>query len=54
MYLHIFMGNPKTNTPICIESNIEYGLKYWKERKLSNPCIVWVLSSNPKISSYSL
>lgn len=52
MYLHIFIGNPKNNTAFCIETNIEYALKYWKGRKLSNPDIVWVLSSNPMISSY--
>ena len=54
MYLHIFLGNPKKNNPIVIETNIEYALKYWKARKLVNPDINWVISSNPKISSYFL
>ena len=54
MYLHIFMGSPKNNSPICIETNIEYALKYWAKRKEQNPDIQWVISSNPKISSYLL
>ena len=54
MYLHVFIGSPKHKraTPIVIETNIEYALKYWSERKRHNPKIQWVLSSNPKLSTY--
>ena len=52
MYLHIFVGSPKKNSPICIETNVEYALKYWSKRKEKNTDIQWVLSSSPKISSY--
>ena len=54
MYLHIFIGSPKNKVPFCIETNIEYALKYWKKRKEANPDIQWILSSQPKISSYLL
>jgi hypothetical protein len=40
-------GSPKNMqgqaTPIVVESNIAWALPYWRQRRLINPDIYWVI-----------
>lgn len=40
-------GSPKNSqgqaTPIVVESNIAWALPYWRQRRLINPDIYWVI-----------